>query len=107
MTITGIIGALALFANSSSRKSIVNGIKETKDTAVQAVSFIKENRQEIVNQIKVASKDISDVIKDVKKDIQVIAESAAHIKRSSNELVKTTQEVAKEFKSWKEDEEKK
>ncbi|WP_096201765.1 YtxH domain-containing protein [Bacillus sp. FJAT-45350] len=101
MVIGGIIGAVALFANSTSRKKLLNGAKEFKETTSEVALFIKDHRHELFDQIKETSKEISTVVRDVSDDIKKLTESAVHIKESSSEIIKVTKEAADELKHLK------
>ncbi|TWI54442.1 hypothetical protein [Halalkalibacter nanhaiisediminis] len=99
--IGGAVALSIVLANKERRTMLVTELKRAKDGTSEVLGFIRDNREQIFEQVRSTASEVSNVIRDISEDIRQIGETAAHLKESSEEIVKATKDAATEMKNLK------
>lgn len=99
--IGGAIALGVLLSKKEYRERVAKEAKQVKQCTVDAVNFVRDNREQIIAHIRETANEVSTMMRDISEDVKQLSQAASHLKESSEEIVKATKEAAAEIKTLK------
>jgi methyl-accepting chemotaxis protein len=99
--IGGAVALTVILAKKEWRERLKEEASELKQGTTEALTFIRENREQIFDQVRDTATEVSQVIRDISEDVKKISETASHLKESSEEIIQATKDAASEVKQLK------